>query len=76
MKNIFFVEFIKHVSLIDNYIEKDDIIIALSPEAASELDYRKIPYKRLQGDYYSHKEYIEIVPFLENQLFETITRVP
>ncbi|SVE15483.1 uncharacterized protein METZ01_LOCUS468337, partial [marine metagenome] len=64
MKNIFFVEFIEHVSLIDNYIEKDDIIIALSPEAASELDYRKIPYKRLQGDYYSHKEYIEIVPFL------------
>ena len=56
-------------------IEKEDIIIALSPEVASELDYRKIPYKRLQDDYYSHQEYMEIVPFLEQQLFEIVNRL-
>jgi hypothetical protein len=72
MKNIFFIEFAKDVSLINKYFEQDDILIALSAEAASELDQRKIKYKTLQENYYSHKDYIKIVKDLEEQLIEII----
>jgi hypothetical protein len=74
-KNIFFVEFIENVESIDKFYEKNDIIIALSPEVASELDLKNIPYKTLQEDYYSHKDYVLIIDKLEKQLFKIIEKL-
>jgi hypothetical protein len=55
LKNIFFIEFVEHVIFINDFLEEEDIIIALSPEVASELDRKKISYKTLQEEYYLHE---------------------
>ncbi|MDD5618419.1 MAG: hypothetical protein PHG69_04930 [Candidatus Omnitrophica bacterium] len=68
MSNIFFIEFAEDISCFLEHREADDIVVASRPEAALELDIRQIPYKCLQRDFYTHKEYMQMACECNSQL--------
>ncbi len=68
MAKVFFLEFTEHLPEFLKSREPSDIVIALTPSVAAKLTVYQIPFKLLQGDYYSHEEYMEIVPGWEERM--------
>ena len=58
MSDIFFLEFREDIPVFLEHRDPDDLVVAVRPEVAAELDIQGISYKCLQTDYYTHKEYM------------------
>lgn len=59
MISTFFLEFKEDIPCFLKHWNKDDLIVALRPEVALELEIMNIPFQQLQVNYYTQDEYAE-----------------
>jgi len=81
MTSIFFLETNKDIDVLYKHRSKDDILVAMAPLASYALEKKELPYKMLEGEYFSHldlhnkmvgyhAEIKNIMKRLDNEIFK------